>query len=811
MNRTRMLLSAMLAVCLVALGGAIGMSASATERGEGHTPVNVCHATSSDTNPYVFITVDDDSVKFEGHLMHRSDPNKRWKADGTWNGQPVQAGDPKPDLIGDYTDKNGTLHVYDGVITQASDCGEFTLEVTEPEGSFEQVCTADGAEVTIGALDPGTYENVTWTLAYGDQSATVTENQKVAVPPGVPLVLSWANAEDSGAVQRATSADACPPPEGFGKIKLQKHMTGDVAGAETSFTVRVDCPGSGYDQDVSLNASNNWVNITGDIPTGSQCTLTEVKVPRGWNPEGINPDTVTVGSGTPESVTAVVENKRRTGKVTIVKKLEGDTAGVGTEFTVTLDCEGTAYDRTVVLNSSNGWTRTYVGVPSGVECSVSEPTVPVGWRLKSISPATFEIDSYDTITVEVINVRQTGSVEVRKSVVGDLAGATSDFSVLLDCDGTASDRALVLNAANDWSARVGGIPTGLQCQVTEPTVPPGWNLTSISPAGKFVVQAETVVSVSVTNTRATGAISVTKVLQGTVSGAATSFTFDVDCPGTAYDQSLTVDVTTGASASAATRQIPAGLTCTVTERATPDWTLTSVVPTGGVVSVGSTVTFTNQRRQGAMTISKEVSPVAGNGVVVDFGDTLTYTLTVRATGDQVQPNVVVTDYVPGFDPARPGSGKTTYVPGSARCVGGGTCTVTEPGAQGLITWALGEMAGSTTRQVTFQVVIDDISGEPGETIVADIINAGAVQSDRTPRTGSNEVSTPVTKVLPVKEGRQPPANQPPANQPPAGQTGVLPRTGADLPTVPLVSTALFLLCMGVLLTELGRKRGVHRG
>ena len=114
--------------------------------------------------------------------------------------------------------------------------------------------------------------------------------------------------------------------------------------------------------------------------------------------------------------------------------------------------------------------------------------------------------------------------------------------------------------------------------------------------------------------------------------------------------------------------------------------------------------------------------------MVEFGDTLTYTLTVSATGNLNQPGVVVSDYVPGYDPARPTSGKTTYVAGSATCVGAGTCTVTQPGADHKISWALGDMAAGTTRQVTFKVVIDEVKGAPGETVAVDILNAGAVQS-----------------------------------------------------------------------------------
>ncbi|MGH8940249.1 MAG: DUF5979 domain-containing protein, partial [Actinomycetes bacterium] len=315
-----------------------------------------------------------------------------------------------------------------------------------------------------------------------------------------------------------------------------------------------------------------------------------------------------------------------------------------------------------------------------------------------------------------------------KKLSGLVDGASTSFTFDVDCPGTAHDQSLVVAVTNGTSATgtTTQIPTGLTCTVTERSTP-GWTQTGVVPAGGVVAVGSTV---TFTNTRTTGAISVTKVVSGPVGGASTSFTFDVDCPGTAHDQSLVVAVTSGTSATSTTKQIPTGLTCTVTERATPDWRQTSVVPAGGVVAVGSTVTFTNQRRQGALQIGKEVSPVAGNGVVVEAGDTLTYTLTVTATGDLQQPNVVVTDYVPGFDPARPASGSTTYVPGSAKCVGAGVCTVTGPGADGLITWQLGHMDGGTSRQVTFQVVIDELDVEPGETVVEDILNAAAVQSDR---------------------------------------------------------------------------------
>ena len=204
---------------------------------------------------------------------------------------------------------------------------------------------------------------------------------------------------------------------------------------------------------------------------------------------------------------------------------------------------------------------------------------------------------------------------------------------------------------------------------------------------------------------------------------------------------------------------------------------------------GLTDTTTHVVPTGALTLVKAVSPVAGNGVLVEFGDKLTYTLTVSATGDARQPNVVVTDYLPGRDPAHPKSGDTTYVAGTAKCIGAGTCTVTGPDANGLITWNVGAMAAGTTRQVTFQVTIKDVTGgDPGETVAVDIINVGAVRSDRTPTRPSNVVITPVGKVLPVKIPRE------------------LPHTGASLPVGRTVGGGLLLLGLGVLLLVGGRRR-----
>jgi MYXO-CTERM domain-containing protein len=68
-----------------------------------------------------------------------------------------------------------------------------------------------------------------------------------------------------------------------------------------------------------------------------------------------------------------------------------------------------------------------------------------------------------------------------------------------------------------------------------------------------------------------------------------------------------------------------------------------------------------------------------------------------------------------------------------------------------------------------------------------------VKSDRTPTTPSNQVVTPVSKVLPVKVHKPP--------------VVVLPHTGATLPVDETVGGAIALLGLGLLLVAAaGRRR-----
>ncbi len=128
--------------------------------------------------------------------------------------------------------------------------------------------------------------------------------------------------------------------------------------------------------------------------------------------------------------------------------------------------------------------------------------MPAGWALTSISPAEVTIVEGETpVTITVTNTRTLGDLVVKKVVVGPIAGASTDFTVNVDCTpGEAYDKTgVVLNQANNWTVTYTGIPTGVSCVVTEPVVPAGWTLTSISPSPAVI--GATPVTVTVTNTR----------------------------------------------------------------------------------------------------------------------------------------------------------------------------------------------------------------------------------------------------------------------------------------------------------------------
>ncbi len=130
--------------------------------------------------------------------------------------------------------------------------------------------------------------------------------------------------------------------------------------------------------------------------------------------------------------------------------------------------------------------------------------------------------------------------------------------------------------------------------------------------------------------------------------------------------------------------------------------------------------------------------------VVDFGATVGYTLTVSATGNAPQTNVVVTDTLPvGM----------TYVADSGQCLDGVVCTVTYDAATHTVTATIATMAQGTSAVVSFRATVDAAPAvAAGTTYTWQGDNVGAVVSTEVPKVPSNTVTVKATHAELPKTG-----------------------------------------------------------
>ncbi len=197
-----------------------------------------------------------------------------------------------------------------------------------------------------------------------------------------------------------------------------------------------------------------------------------------------------------------------------------------------------------------------------------------------------------------------------------------------------------------------------------------------------------------------------------------------------------------------------------------------------------------------MTITKTNTPEG----TVNFGDTISYDLKVHVADNAAfnQDGVVVTDYIPGYDPAAPTSGTTTYVNHSAACVGTllptvGTCQITftknSAGKVTKLTWHLGSMKPGQTLDVVFKVTADTQSAASSTATTIPLLNAAAVSSDYWPTTNSNQVTNTLDTSAVLGE---------------TIPNETLPHTGADVLNV--LRWALALLGAGTIALSMSRRR-----
>ncbi len=390
----------------------------------------------------------------------------------------------------------------------------------------------------------------------------------------------------------------------------------------------------------------------------------------------------------------------------------------------------------------------------------------------------------------------TGTLTVKKALAeGSAPAGDQKFEINVTCE--RADYNKTFHLAVGQSATTDPLAAGTSCMVSE-DAKDGWAPT-ITPSQPVTVQKDTTVTVTVSNFKKPhehqkATITVTKALAaGSGSAGNLTFPITVSCQNPKY--SKTFELVVGASGT--TKPLPAGAECTITETVPSGWDTPAYSPASTVTvnEGGTVVTVYNHRTvtpppQPVQTVSlglvKANSPTVDQ--LVQAGSTITYALTATAGGTLAQANVVVSDVVPTG---------TTYVSGSAACVGWTPCTVTEPTvAPKTVMWALGTMVPGNSATVTFKVTVN--SGLNAGTVIT---NVGTVASSLTSAV-SNEVTNKLTEV----KGEVIVGPTTPTVTPAAVEGETLPATGESVPVGYLVGTGVGLVALGALLTALSRRR-----
>ena len=306
-----------------------------------------------------------------------------------------------------------------------------------------------------------------------------------------------------------------------------------VSDTPGSFTFSVNCPGTSVtNQSVTVDVTaagapgTTSAPIAG-IPTGTVCTVTEQPAP-GFEPQA--PQNVTIALGTN---TVTFTNVRQTGSLVITKV--SDTPG---SFTFTVNCPGTSVTNQsvtvdVTAAGAPGTTSAPVaGIPTGTVCTVTESPA-AGFAPQA--PQTVTIVQ-GTNTVTFTNVRLTGDLVVAKTTVD----GTGTFNFTVDCNpGTVFDQTFQLT--NNETRRIAGIPTGTTCSVVEAAN--ALFTSAVTPGNGTVVIAAGDNLVSFTNTARPPVLAVTKTADAgsVVAGGTVGYTVTVTNTGAGRAVSVTLD------------------------------------------------------------------------------------------------------------------------------------------------------------------------------------------------------------------------------------------------------------------------------
>ena len=284
----------------------------------------------------------------------------------------------------------------------------------------------------------------------------------------VPAAYLVADEQEVTVEYNETAEVAFENIEKTGEIKVTKTTVGNINVSGITFNLR-GTSDSGRDIDIPAVTDENGVAIFSEIPIGTYTIYEDEKtVPTAYLVA--DPQNVTVTYA--ETKEVPIENKEKTGSITVHKTTEGQKNIEGIKFYLrgTSD-SGRAID--IPATTDKDGIAKFDGVPIGTYMVIEdEETVPYGYLVADEKEV--KVEYAQTIDETILNNEQTGTVKVHKKTA-DMTNVEGIRFILSGVSDTGREIRIEAVTDKDGLAKFEGVPVGTYT-ITEDgsTVPYGY-------------------------------------------------------------------------------------------------------------------------------------------------------------------------------------------------------------------------------------------------------------------------------------------------------------------------------------------------
>lgn len=284
----------------------------------------------------------------------------------------------------------------------------------------------------------------------------------------VPAAYLTADEQEVTVEYNETAEVAFENIEKTGEIKVTKTTVGNINVSGITFNLR-GTSDSGRDIDIPAVTDENGVAIFSEIPIGTYTIYEDEKtVPTAYLVA--DPQNVTVTYA--ETKEVPIENKEKTGSITVHKTTEGQKNVEGITFYLRGTSDTGREIDIPAVTDENGIAK-FENVPIGTYKVIEDKeTVPYGYLVADEKEV--KVEYAQTIDETILNAEQTGTVKVHKKTDG-MTNIEGIRFILLGVSDTGREIRIEAVTDKDGLAKFEGVPVGTYT-ITEDgsTVPYGY-------------------------------------------------------------------------------------------------------------------------------------------------------------------------------------------------------------------------------------------------------------------------------------------------------------------------------------------------